>query len=255
MNILTVDDERIIRLGIEAVIRRTGKNWTVVGSVSSGQEAIHFMDSIVPDVIITDIHMEDLNGIDLGLFVKRKYPDVMTIVISGYPSFQYAQKSIEFGVLAYLTKPTQPGELEKALTKAEEILLSRKQIDDLRNVYSCSDKAALKDMETDCRKIISSSLEYIADHYGTDIKLSGLASMFHMNPSYFSRLFKQETGINAMQFLVETRIRHAKELLRTRIDLRICEVSEAVGYSDSKYFSQLFKREVGMTPAEYRESN
>jgi len=75
----------------------------------------------------------------------------------------------------------------------------------------------------------------------------------YLTPSYLSRLFKQETGVTITDYLINVRIEQAKNLLRSRPDLKTYEVGEQVGYPDSAYFTKLFKRIVGMTPNEYRQ--
>jgi two-component system response regulator YesN len=73
----------------------------------------------------------------------------------------------------------------------------------------------------------------------------------NVSPSYFSSIFSQEKGITFIEFLTNVRIEKAKELLRSTT-LRSSEISQAVGYKDSHYFSYLFKKETGLTPREYR---
>lgn len=78
-----------------------------------------------------------------------------------------------------------------------------------------------------------------------------MAQQFNMSNSYFSRLFKQHTGKNFVDYLTTKRIDVAKQLLRST-DLKIYEIAETIGYSESRYFNQLFKRITNHTPSEYR---
>jgi two-component system, response regulator YesN len=93
----------------------------------------------------------------------------------------------------------------------------------------------------------------IATSYHEDLDLGMLAERVYLTPSYLSRLFKQETGVTITDYLINVRIEQAKNLLRSRPDLKTYEVGEQVGYPDSAYFTKLFKRIVGMTPNEYRQ--
>jgi two-component system, response regulator YesN len=93
----------------------------------------------------------------------------------------------------------------------------------------------------------------IHDGLSDDISLEDIARRVEISPFYFSKLFKEETGENFIDYVTMARIRRAKELL---VDpaLSVKEISGSTGYSDPNYFSKLFKRIVGLTPTEYRES-
>ncbi|SFL25329.1 two-component system, response regulator YesN [Paenibacillus sp. 1_12] len=93
---------------------------------------------------------------------------------------------------------------------------------------------------------------FIQAHYGEDITLQSIAERHHMSESYFSRLFKKQVGTSFLEYVTHIRIRHAKELL-TNPRLKIYEVSVQVGYQDSRYFSQIFRKYTGDTPTEFRK--
>lgn len=94
--------------------------------------------------------------------------------------------------------------------------------------------------------------KWIAEHYDKPADLSHLASMVYLTPSYLSKLFKHETGLTITDYLIEVRIRKAKQLLAESAELKIHEVGSEVGYPDPAYFNKLFKRIVGVTPNEYK---
>ena len=100
-------------------------------------------------------------------------------------------------------------------------------------------------------KLISDVLQYLDEHYKEDISLQQLADRFFVNASYLSRLFKEEVGHIFTKHVMRLRVEKAQHLLKTT-HLKIYEVSEAVGYSDVKYFNKIFKDFTGLTPAEYR---
>ncbi|CAH1199377.1 response regulator [Paenibacillus sp. JJ-223] len=102
-------------------------------------------------------------------------------------------------------------------------------------------------------QVIHTLCGYIRDNLEKDLSLVRLAELNHFNPSYLSRFFKQETGINLSEFIDDTRIRRAKELL-SNSDLMVREVALQVGYESAHSFTRLFKKLTGMTPQEYRES-
>ncbi|SDW04097.1 response regulator [Paenibacillus sp. PDC88] len=100
---------------------------------------------------------------------------------------------------------------------------------------------------------IRSLCSYIEENLEKDLSLVRLAELHHFNPSYLSRLFKQEKGTNLSEFIDDCRIRRAKELLQNT-DLMIREIAIRVGYEAAHSFTRLFKKLTGMTPQEYRES-
>ena len=100
--------------------------------------------------------------------------------------------------------------------------------------------------------IIYEVKQYIDQNYSASLSLDALAAMVHLSPTYFSKLFKREMGENLSTYILNTRIEHAKLLLRTT-DKKAYEIAEAVGIYDPVYFSKIFKKAVGLKPKEYRE--
>ncbi len=98
--------------------------------------------------------------------------------------------------------------------------------------------------------VILKVIGYINLNYNKDIGLSDIADMMGMNMAYLSILFKDEVGISFIKYLTKLRIDHAKDLLLE--GYKVIEVSEMVGYTNCRYFCNIFKREVGSTPSEYR---
>nr|WP_294493601.1 helix-turn-helix transcriptional regulator [uncultured Anaerosporobacter sp.] len=92
------------------------------------------------------------------------------------------------------------------------------------------------------------------NHYHEDITLLDIANKVHVNSSYLSRSFKEHTGATIIATLNNKKIEKAKELLLNS-DLKIYEISEAVGISDTTYFSHFFKKNTGLSPKEFKENN
>ncbi|MBD2847418.1 response regulator [Paenibacillus sp. IB182496] len=104
--------------------------------------------------------------------------------------------------------------------------------------------------ETPYAKLFAKVKAYLHEHYAEDLNLDGVADQVFLNPVYFSRLFKQEMGINFIDYLTRVRVEKAKELLRSG-RYKSYEVSEIVGYRSSKYFTKVFKQATGYTPGAY----
>lgn len=100
--------------------------------------------------------------------------------------------------------------------------------------------------------VINKSKAYIEENYHRDISLDDVSRYADISPYYFSKLFKEETGENFIEYLTNIRIEQAKKLLQNR-DMSIKIICADTGYSDPNYFSRIFKKQVGVTPTEYRE--
>ncbi|MCA0754221.1 response regulator [Paenibacillus sp. N4] len=103
-------------------------------------------------------------------------------------------------------------------------------------------------------QLIIKALNYITEHYTDNLTLQSVADIIHLNKSYFSLLFKKQTGRNFIDYLIELRIREAKRLL-AQSESRIYDVAGAAGFKDVKYFSKMFKKTTGFTPVEYRDKH
>lgn len=101
------------------------------------------------------------------------------------------------------------------------------------------------------RDYVKEAVAYINENYFEELTLSGLSEKYAVESSYFSKLFKQETGENLMLYIAGKRIEKAKDLMR-REDINIAEVAFMVGYDDYTYFSKVFKKHTGVSPREYR---
>jgi two-component system, response regulator YesN len=102
-------------------------------------------------------------------------------------------------------------------------------------------------------KLVKSAIDIIYSNYSSDITLDCIAKQVYITPGYLSQLFKQETGINFLDFLNQHRIQKAKGYLTSSF-LKNYEISAKVGFNDEKYFSQVFKRYSGLTPTQYRDN-
>lgn len=98
---------------------------------------------------------------------------------------------------------------------------------------------------------IQRAVMYIKENYAKSITLSDVAEYLEFSPDYFSRIFKEETGINFTAYLTEVRLRQAAELL-SKTNMKVYEVSDLVGYSNMSYFSTVFKKKYGLNPFDFK---
>ena len=112
------------------------------------------------------------------------------------------------------------------------------------------DRAAERIKEKNAKPVRQACV-YIERNYAKHLTMEGVAQEVNLSPAYFSNLFKKETGQNFTEYIIDYRIRMAKDMLKNS-DKNVSEIAEALGFADSRYFSKLFKKEVGVKPTDYR---
>lgn len=118
---LIVDDEMIERKGIRMLLSRMNIRENIL-EASNGEEALEVFEKEKIDVLLTDINMPFMDGIELLSRIHEEYPGTETVIFSGYDEFSYAKKAISYGVSAYILKPVNPEEFEKVLVKSRKSL-------------------------------------------------------------------------------------------------------------------------------------
>ncbi|MCY9698166.1 response regulator transcription factor [Paenibacillus alginolyticus] len=246
--VLLIEDEDQIRLGLKKLIEDIIGGFKVVKEAENGLKALDFIQTDIPDVIITDIRMNGMNGIELIKRVRDQFPNIFILVISGYGDFEYTKKAIQYRVDNYLLKPIDRIELTQCLTRIKEKLdLYKKQ--NVREGKSTHTEAS-EEMEI---KIIRKVKEIIHSNLDQDISLQFIANKIHLNRQYLSFLFKVQTGQNFVDYVIQCRMERAKQLLRDT-NLKIYEIAKLSGYENPKYFMTVFKQYAGGTPSEFREN-
>lgn len=123
IKILIVDDEYIIRQGLRYMISWEEEGYQIVGEASNGSEALELIESLKPHIIICDIVMPIMDGVDFAEIVHKMYPRIPTIILSGYDKFEYVKRACMSGVSDYILKPSlNPEVLRNTLHKAAEQL-------------------------------------------------------------------------------------------------------------------------------------
>lgn len=97
------------------IIKIKCPDFQVAGTAENGQEALEQLERVNPDILITDVRMPVMDGIMLVKRVKEKYPDILTVIVSGYQEFSYAQSALRFGVCDYILKPVKPSALQESM--------------------------------------------------------------------------------------------------------------------------------------------
>ncbi len=245
--VVLVEDERVIRQGLRELIGQAVPQFAVTGEAASGVEALEYLKCEVPDLLITDIRMREMDGLTMVSRVREMYPELPIMIISGYGEFEYARRAIEYGVSHFLLKPIERHEFVAAVHKIQH-LLDRKYGIVERQPETMDSEASGKE----ARRLIRDIKEYVKLHLDGDLRLQTVAEVVHLNATYLSQLFKSETGVNYSEYIADARMERARWLLaHTR--LKIYDVARLSGHQSPKHFMLVFKQQNGMTAGEYRE--
>ncbi len=243
MNIIIVDDEPKIRKGLGRLLG-LHESWVVAGVFEEAQSALGFLYENEVDVIITDIQMPGMQGLDMVHKIREVNREIPVIIISGYSRFDYAQRAIELGVRKYITKPTSPEEITQTLEQIEQELSVRTEAL-RRTVAPPEGTAPVQNL------LILRAIEFIERNYPGKLTLKDAANALYISPNYLSELFKKTTGQNFSDYLNDVRMERSR-LYLADVSRKIGDISELVGFSDARYFSSAFRKKYGMTPLDYR---
>lgn len=121
IRVLIVDDEFIMRQGLRYMMNWEQEGYEIVGEASNGKDALRLIEELEPHIIISDVVMPLLDGVDFSEAVHNLYPKIQMIILSGYDNFEYVKHTLLNGVVDYILKPTlNPKELKEVLKKATE---------------------------------------------------------------------------------------------------------------------------------------
>ncbi|AIQ71533.1 response regulator transcription factor [Paenibacillus graminis] len=248
--ILVVDDEPRTRQGIRQTLEVWAAGRYIVETADNGIDARERLLHGRVHLLITDVRMPEVSGLDLIRSLEGQVRKPVIIVISGYAEFDYVQQALRLGAVNYLLKPLDKEELVQvveAALKQEEEQQRREKLEKLVD-------HKLMEIDPDTAGMgepVKEALAYVEQHLHEQLTMAEVAGRIHLNASYFSVLFKEQTGVPFSEYLSRLRIQRAKELL-LQTSLPIVEIGERVGYRTDKYFIKVFKSLEDMSPSRYR---
>ena len=241
LKVLIVEDEEMIRKGIVLTVDWAALDCMVVGEASNGIEGLEAARRLEPTLIITDLKMPQMDGIEMLRTLREEGCNAYVIILTAYDHFSYAQSALRLGAVDYLLKPFHDGELENAINRLQS------------RIERSSDAAEIMDIRKgDKSKYVLEAMAYISKHYNEpDISVGTVAKSLNISEGYLSHTFKKETDYTLLNYLTRYRIHKAMELLKD-CRVKVYEVAEQVGYRDIAYFSAIFKKHTGISPSEYQ---
>ncbi len=247
LDILVVEDEAPIRDWIAYTISNISKDFNVIASAQNGKEAYELAVKLNPQIIISDIKMPIMDGIELTKEIKKVIPNIYIVLLTNYAEFSYAKEAISCGVYEYLIKSDiRPKELKEVIDKIHNSVKKNKNIEVEKEIKTDDNK-----LENKYSKAIKKAIEYIDINYKEHISLNDIANHVYLSHEYFSRLFKEEVGENFSTYLTNYRMKKAEYLLKNT-NMKISQISKDVGYLNAGYFSKSYKKFKRVCPEEDR---
>jgi len=244
--VVIADDEETIRNGLKKLIESYDLNLTVIATAEDGQEALEAIKEYRPEIILMDINMPLMNGLEVIEKAREIDEDAKIIIISGYNQFAYAQKALDLGVYTYLLKPIDYRNFRPLIEKAMR--------DYAHRIWEKNRLKELEEEESTQADIGAAIIQYIKEHFtNNELSLQSIAKKYFTSESYVTRIVKQRTSLSFTDYLNELRTNMAIQLLLNPNKLySMKEISQLVGYNSQHYFSRAFKNYVGMSPNQYR---
>ena len=274
--VLIVDDEPIICEGLKRSVPWADFNCEVVGTAGDGLEGLQLVKELSPDILISDISMNNMDGLAMVAAIKSEYPDIEVSLLTGYRNFEYAQQAIKLGVTRFLLKPSKMDEIEEAVRAMTDNLRSSGNMgaeivdrlwnmQDERERYLCETfirnrpeiketaEGRVRGSEAN-RYVMKKALLYMLDGCTKKLTLNSVAQHCYVSSWHLSRLLNQYTGRGFFEIINIIRLDRAKDLLENTGD-KIQDISEQVGFQDVAHFSRIFKSYIGCSPKEYRNTD
>ncbi|MGL5260379.1 MAG: response regulator transcription factor [Lachnospiraceae bacterium] len=251
--VMIIDDEPIIVQGLSRGIAWDKYECEVVAIANDGEEGLELIKTYNPDILFMDIRMPRMDGLTMLAAIKSEFEHIEVSILTGFRDFDYAQRALTLGVTRFLLKPSNMEELLEAIESMVSNL--RKKMEQkiiLENMVQTKEKNNSEQVASSF--IVKNALSYIEENYKEKLLLTDVAEKTYVSQWHLSKLLNKHTGQTFSEILNSVRIEKAKELLKDP-SLRIGDVAEQVGFLDIAHFSRVFKKQIGVSANEFRNTN
>ena len=243
--ILIVEDNEDIRNFIDEELKNEFRTVTA----ENGVQAMERINHEIPDLIISDVMMPEMDGIEFTRLVKSRIETshIPVILLTARTGLIYKKEGYETGADEYITKPFNASMLN---ARIKNILHNRQLIRErIKNEYLTRTKDI--DLLPPDEQFLINITELVDQHLDSvDLDAGFLSTEMGMSHSVIYKKLKSLTGFSIVEFIRDYRLSQAAKLL-TSYRLSVAETCYKVGFSDRKYFSQMFKKKYGQTPSDY----
>lgn len=260
IRLLIADDEKLEREALAELVQRRFEREVVLEVAENGRKAADTAVLWGADLILMDIEMPGMSGLDAARAVLAQRPSCRVIFVTAYSLFQYAHEAVHLGACDYLLKPVDPDELEASVRRAMRQIETERKLEELAAARPQPEQTETEEEAEDAPEegensqtalVMAHVRRYLEDNYMFDLSLDSVGEILHISPAYLSAQFKKYQKMNFLDCLTELRINAAKELLSDPFRSS-AEVASMVGYEDASYFARAFKKRTGMIPTQYR---
>lgn len=240
-SLVIVDDETELLDGLTHYFPWESIGFVVIGSFIDGRSALEFCTHTIPDVVLSDIRMPFMDGLQLIEALTALDPTPLFCVMSAYNDFEYAKRAISYGVQEYLVKPASFDEIRKTFLKIKTLL-------DGTTVAVAAQHAGPEQTN----HLIAQTYAIMEKRIGT-CSLQNIASELGITDSYLSRLFKEKSGRNFQEVLLEKKMETARQMLQSKVSYKNKEIAQALGYQDTQNFCRTFQKYWGKSPQKFKK--
>lgn len=257
-SVLVVDDDHLVRKGFIGIMPWQKYGFTVAGEAGNGEKALELLENTKVDLLITDLAMPVMSGLELMREVKEKYPGTFMVVLTFHHDFALIQEALRLGAVDYITKieleqEQLDGILSRIAGRIREVKGNNAADPEPFRAVNADAEAGFS-YSAEVQECISNAVGFIREHYQTELLLPDVAQRVNMSRSYFSRCFKDIVGTTFHDYVRELRIEHAKKLLR-QTNKPVQWISVQSGYPNEKYFFKVFREMTGYLPGEFRKKS
>ena len=238
MTVLIADDEIYMVEYIRTLVEWERYGFDQILTAAGGSMAWKLIQEHRPQLLVTDIRMPKISGLDLSRLIDEASCHTKIIIISGYSDFEYAKQALRYGVSEYLVKPVLKADFEETLKRI------------LQKGFGSERKEVTGNLG-DKNRIVAQVKNYVNENYVKELSLEFLGQLVNLHPVYLSKIFKEVADINLSSYITDVRMHKAAELLE-QTNMQVQKIMKQVGYQKSQYFSKRFKEKYGVTPKEYR---
>lgn len=243
--VMLIDDEPIIVEGLSRSVPWEKYGCEVIITANDGIEGKLLIEQYNPHIIFLDISMPEMDGLTMVAGIKSQFETMQICILTGFRDFDYAQRAIRLGVTRFLLKPSNMDEIEEAIST---------MVDNLKKMNIEGDSQEEEEHENVASSfIVKNAIQYIEENYNQKLKLSDVAEKAYVSQWHLSKLLNRQTGQNFSEILNSVRVERAKEMLEDP-SLRIGDIAEEIGFLDMAHFSRVFKRQVGVSANQYRNT-
>lgn len=254
---IVLEDEPAVRRELTLLTPWDELGIVFSGEASNGIEGLELAERILPDMVLTDIRMPGMDGLAFAAEWDNRCREAGRqccefIIISGFSEFEYARTAMRIGISEYLLKPVEEADLRAALVRVRDRVIAHSERNRTERMFF-SEYESTGDRNPYAHHV-EGAVRLIHERFISGLSVEEAATALGISAGHLSRIFRQETGYTFVDYLMYVRVKRAAELLRDP-SVKIYEVADLVGYSDVRYFGQVFRKVTGLTPREFREGS